>query len=136
MRSLATSLVILGLLVSQVGVLVSILVILGLLVSQVGILVSSLALTDDEKPGNKPSHSGPPSLTGGSTSLKPSHSGPPSLSGGVLVSSLVLTDDEFTHAFWVASCEPSPETLEALSGSLAIAANPLLRASGKSSCSY
>ncbi len=54
MRSLATSLVILGLLVSQVGV-----------------LVSSLVLNDDEKPGNKPSHSGPPSLTGGSTSLKP-----------------------------------------------------------------
>jgi hypothetical protein len=59
MRSLATSLVILGLLVSQVGVLVSSLiltdnekpclslVILGLLVSQVGVLVSSLVLTDD-----------------------------------------------------------------------------------------
>ncbi len=55
MRSLATSLVILGLLVSQVGV-----------------LVSSLGLTDDEKPGIMPSHSGPPSLTGGSTSLMPS----------------------------------------------------------------
>jgi hypothetical protein len=71
-------------------------VILGLLVSQVGGLVSSLVLTDDGKSGNKPSHSGPPSLTGGCTSLKPgptvtddekpgnkpSHSGPPSLPGG------------------------------------------------------
>ncbi len=57
MRSLATSLVILGLLVSQVGVLVSSLVILALLVSQVGVLVSSLVLTDDEKTGIKPSPS-------------------------------------------------------------------------------
>ncbi len=69
--SLASCLVIQCILVSQVGVLVSSLVILGLLVSQVGVLVSSLTLTDDEKPGNKPSHSGPPGLTGGSSSLKP-----------------------------------------------------------------
>ncbi len=51
------------------------LVILGLLVSQVGVLVSSLILTDDEKPGNRPSHSGTPSLTGGCTSLKPGPDG-------------------------------------------------------------